>query len=240
MRDIGKNILELRRKKGMSQDELAEKLFVTRQTVSNYENGKSRPDVEMLMKIAEMLDSDMNAVLYGLPVPEAVKQEKQKQLKRLIALGTVLFSLLIVLWILTPIGNHLRSNMYYVGLYVVLKIILKPIVFFLLGCVAVQGAMLLKPDKTEISWGKYVRIGILAVIGVYAVWNVPFALWSLLPNDLVGNSFPAIYIPLYTELSFPMYTLGAKYSYFFILLGAAWRFFKPFGKKNTQQDAEAE
>ena len=52
MRDIGKNIRELRVKKNMTQDALAESLFVTRQTVSNYETGKSRPDVDMLVKIS--------------------------------------------------------------------------------------------------------------------------------------------------------------------------------------------
>ena len=45
MRDIGKNIRLLRQQKIMTQDELAEALFVTRQTVSNYETGRSRPDV---------------------------------------------------------------------------------------------------------------------------------------------------------------------------------------------------
>ncbi|HIR10446.1 MAG TPA: helix-turn-helix transcriptional regulator, partial [Candidatus Avoscillospira stercoripullorum] len=37
MRDIGKNIRTLRIRRGLTQDELAEALFVTRQTVSNYE-----------------------------------------------------------------------------------------------------------------------------------------------------------------------------------------------------------
>ena len=55
MRDIGKNIRQLRTAKNLTQDELAEKLFVTRQTVSNYETGKSRPDVEMLVKISDIL-----------------------------------------------------------------------------------------------------------------------------------------------------------------------------------------
>ena len=55
MRDISKNIKQLRIKKGMTQDELAEVLFVTRQTVSNYETGKSHPDVDMLVSIAAAL-----------------------------------------------------------------------------------------------------------------------------------------------------------------------------------------
>ena len=56
MRDIGKNLKQLRESKGLKQEQLAELLFVTRQTVSNYENGRSRPDIETLMKIAEILE----------------------------------------------------------------------------------------------------------------------------------------------------------------------------------------
>ena len=55
MRDIGKNIRDLRIRENMTQDELAEKLHVTRQTVSNYETGRSRPDVDMLTHIAQAL-----------------------------------------------------------------------------------------------------------------------------------------------------------------------------------------
>ena len=74
MRDIGKNIRQLRTQKNMTQDELAEKLFVTRQTVSNYETGRSRPDVEMLAKIAEILETDTNTVIYGPPEEVSKKQ----------------------------------------------------------------------------------------------------------------------------------------------------------------------
>ena len=75
MRDIGKSIKTLRVRKNMTQDELAEKLFVTRQTVSNYETGRSRPDVEMLAKIAEVLETDANTVIYGPPAEINKKQE---------------------------------------------------------------------------------------------------------------------------------------------------------------------
>ena len=41
-------ILELRNKAGLSQDELAEKVFVTRQAVSRWENGETTPNIETL------------------------------------------------------------------------------------------------------------------------------------------------------------------------------------------------
>lgn len=65
MRDIGKNIRDLRQQKHLTQEELAEQLFVTRQTVSNYENGRTRPDVDQILRLAEIFDTDANAVLYG-------------------------------------------------------------------------------------------------------------------------------------------------------------------------------
>ena len=68
MRDIGKNIRDLRQQSHLTQDELAERLFVTRQTISNYENGRTRPDVEQILRLAEIFGTDANAVLYGPPV----------------------------------------------------------------------------------------------------------------------------------------------------------------------------
>ena len=59
MRDIGKNIRALRMRTKLSQDQLAEAIHVTRQTVSNYETGRSRPDVEMLTELAQALDVDI-------------------------------------------------------------------------------------------------------------------------------------------------------------------------------------
>lgn len=64
MSDISKNIRKLRVTKGMSQTQLAEKLHITRQTVSSWETGNSNPDVGMLMKIAEALEVEVDAILY--------------------------------------------------------------------------------------------------------------------------------------------------------------------------------
>ena len=49
-------IFELRTKKGLSQDELAEKVFVTRQAVSRWENGDTIPNTETLKLLSKLFD----------------------------------------------------------------------------------------------------------------------------------------------------------------------------------------
>lgn len=62
-----KNIIfELRNKKGMSQDELAEKVFVTRQAVSRWENGDTTPNTETLKLLSKLFDVSINTLL-GAP-----------------------------------------------------------------------------------------------------------------------------------------------------------------------------
>ena len=78
MRDISKNIRALRTAKGLTQEELAAALHVTRQTVSNYENGRSRPDIDMVLRIAQALETDANDVLYGPPVPPDRRRERRR------------------------------------------------------------------------------------------------------------------------------------------------------------------
>ena len=60
---LSENIKTLRKKKGLSQDELAIKINVVRQTVSKWEKGLSVPDSEMIIKLAEELDTTVNVLL---------------------------------------------------------------------------------------------------------------------------------------------------------------------------------
>ena len=56
-------ILDLRIKKGLSQEELAEKVFVTRQAVSRWENGETIPNVETLKLLSKFFDVSINTLL---------------------------------------------------------------------------------------------------------------------------------------------------------------------------------
>lgn len=56
-------ILELRIKKGLSQEELAEKIYVTRQAVSRWENGETIPNTETLKLLSKFFDVSINTLL---------------------------------------------------------------------------------------------------------------------------------------------------------------------------------
>lgn len=56
-------ILKLRTEKGFSQDELAEKLYVTRQAVSRWETGETIPNIETLKLLSKLFDVSINTLL---------------------------------------------------------------------------------------------------------------------------------------------------------------------------------
>lgn len=75
-------ILELRSKNGLSQDELAEKVYVTRQAVSRWENGETTPNTETLKLLSKLFDVSINTLLgsphklicqcCGMPLEDAI------------------------------------------------------------------------------------------------------------------------------------------------------------------------
>ena len=85
MRDIGKNIRLARLHRKLTQDELAQKVHTTRQTISNYETGRSRPDVETLQRLADALGVELTELLDGEPSPDA----RRAALRRLCLMGAV-------------------------------------------------------------------------------------------------------------------------------------------------------
>ena len=73
---LKENIKTLRKSKGLSQEELAIKLNVVRQTISKWEQGLSVPDAEVLIKLAEVLDTTVSKLL-----GEKISESKVDDLK---------------------------------------------------------------------------------------------------------------------------------------------------------------
>lgn len=170
MRDIGKNIKYLREEKHLTQDQLAERLFVTRQTVSNYETGRSRPDVEMLTKIAEVLDVDANTVIYGIePTPEQRTERKNLLVALIITLA------LGVIWIvLAPIAKEHKVSSYNIVPEIMLHIFVLPSLLLLVGWTLMQsfnvflGAKRLRGEKNQLF-----RRLLLMILAIWFILVLP-------------------------------------------------------------------
>lgn len=80
---LQENIKLLRTQKGLSQEELAEKLSVVRQTVSKWEKGLSVPDSEMLIQLAEVFEVSVSELLGETMQPETEKSELQQLSEKL-------------------------------------------------------------------------------------------------------------------------------------------------------------
>ena len=65
MNEVSNNIKKLRQERKMSQEQLAEQLHVTRQAISNWENGKTQPDIDTLDQLATVFDVSVERIIYG-------------------------------------------------------------------------------------------------------------------------------------------------------------------------------
>ena len=76
---IGKFIAECRRKKNMTQQELAEKLGVSDRTIGNWENGRNMPDLSLFKPLCDELDISLNDLMSGEVVNSKEYQEKLEE-----------------------------------------------------------------------------------------------------------------------------------------------------------------
>ena len=62
---INKNLRDLRQISGMTQEEVASRVGLTRQAISSYESGRTEPDLDMLVRLAGLYQADVSDILYG-------------------------------------------------------------------------------------------------------------------------------------------------------------------------------
>ena len=99
--ELGKQIKKYRKEKAFSQDVLAEKVYVSRQTISNWENDKSYPDVKSLVLLSEVFEVSLDRLIKGdvEKMKEQINKEDQKRFERL----SVIFGVLLLATLITPV-----------------------------------------------------------------------------------------------------------------------------------------
>lgn len=132
MNIVGKNIKRLRLSQGMTQDAFAEKMFVTRQTISNWETGKTQPDLETLSAISDLFQVEPTELIYG------VKKTYKRYQKKYIITAAVSLCVIIAVILLECIYYPQLMDMYrhfYRGAFELMlyNLTVRPIGFFALG-----------------------------------------------------------------------------------------------------------
>ena len=105
---LGERLLELRKKHGLSQEEVADKLNVSRQTISKWETDSSTPDFDKIIPICELYGISSNELLKGEKEEKeniSSMSEEEKAHKRI---GGIVFSIFLyfaaVAWIMTSVA----------------------------------------------------------------------------------------------------------------------------------------
>ena len=118
--DIGSIITNARKKKDISQNALAKKLFVTRQAVSNWENNKTRPDISVIFKLCKILDIDIKMLVEmddNITIEDIIEVEKKKTTKRNLIFSSVIFIILVgIIFTLVIVFNRNKFALYNVYL----------------------------------------------------------------------------------------------------------------------------
>lgn len=81
--ELGKRIKNLRNAHNWNQDELAEKMFVSRQTISNWENEKSYPDIQSILLLSNLFEISLDQLVKGdvEQMQEIINDQDVKQMK---------------------------------------------------------------------------------------------------------------------------------------------------------------
>lgn len=123
--ELGKQIKTYRQEAQLSQEELADRIYVSRQTVSNWETGKSYPDVNSLVLLSEVFNISLDKLIKGdvEMMKEAISKDDVLKLNRYGNISGLLMIICVVSiapmfifigkWSVIPLGIIFATAMYY-------------------------------------------------------------------------------------------------------------------------------
>ena len=117
---IGKFIAKLRKENGMTQEQLSEKIFCTRESIAKWENGINTPSIETLIKIGEIFDISINEILACKIRTEETKKkiddmsikiisESKRKITKIIKISSFTFIFLLLIFLIYYYFNTYNS-----------------------------------------------------------------------------------------------------------------------------------
>ena len=116
---VGAFLKDLRKEKGITQEQLAEKLGVSGRTISRWETGNNMPDISLLVEIAEYFDVSIPEIIKGErksedaeTMSDYAKAEKEELVKSIRNMSIIGLAALLVYMVLNITGVYDRNNLF--------------------------------------------------------------------------------------------------------------------------------
>lgn len=167
MNDVAKNIRKLRSAAGLSQEALAEKLSVTRQTVSSWETGRTQPDIDTLSALGGALGTDITELIYGRKpaVPEGYAPYQKKYIIAAACLAAFIAAMVLVKIFWAPAWMAFMSQNYIIKPeLLVFKFVGEPLLFGTIGALLPCFASLWADLRIKKHWLRIVLLCVSVLI----------------------------------------------------------------------------
>ena len=193
---ITKFLIQLRKENNLSQNDLSEKLYISREAISKWERGVNLPDTQTLIMLSELYNVTINEILYGERINEKNKKainnttikvidEYKNKVKKTIRISITILTIFLLLFLGTYFINNYKSIKVYViagsGKYFDIS----------------QGMLITSPSKTYLQLGEIVKLKDEEIKSI--------TLYYLKDNNkniLIENDDPLTFAPnLSTELT---------------------------------------
>ena len=181
--ELGQRLQQLRKAKGFSQEELADRVGVSRQAVSKWEGGQTAPDLERLLALSKQLDVTTDYLLTGQH-PAAREQGPDAALFSVVATGST-------------VAGHLAAAMLWYEKQTAIATAIG-LLLMVMGCVVYAIGMTMgepasRPRAKRWFWA-------------VNLWLLPFIPLSLLYNNLMGGFASAPYpIPVNSLVAYGLF-----------------------------------
>ena len=176
---IGVSIRILRTQAGMTQEELAARLHLTRQAISNYERGRTHPDIDQLKDLADIFQVDLESLIYGT----TPARNRRKVLVHIGCVLLVLFVLLIIVLLFSSWNKEAAREaavspwFHWLSKMVLITLITTGIAFCLPSLLLLSGASRLHVRPAVVRTAFIVCSAVTAFILVMALSTVLLVVW---------------------------------------------------------------
>lgn len=173
--NIGEKIYNLRKKKNMSQEDLASVLNVSRQTISKWETGESNPDIDKIVPLCNFFEISTDEFLKGKDITyeRKITKEKRKNKALTFSLCVLIFSVMIILCIILP-ETQISENMIGAIIMFCLTAITIILIYYFVGKEN-EKELKRKKDKKETIISTIIY---LITIATYFLISILFKAWA--------------------------------------------------------------